>query len=119
MDYDTAIRKSIEMDRPKLLLIKKPKEQTNDPKAPRIKHINPRCEYARYARLFVGRKVEKIRDSAGTIGNSTTGYYRFIFDDDRKAVNKAAGWSDFKTEYLLEKPELIYDEKETKKAKAS
>lgn len=105
MDYDTAIRKSIEMDRPKLLLIKKPKEQTNEPKAPRIKQINPRCEYARYARLFVGRKVEKVKGHPET----TTGWYRFIFDDDRKAVNKAAGWSDFKTEYLLEKPELLYD----------
>jgi len=103
MDYDTAIRKSIEMDRPKLSLILRAKQTKVEIQAPRVKSISPRCEYARYARFFVGRKVEKVRGNPDT----STGWYRFIFDDDRKAINKAAGWSDLKTEYLLEKPVII------------
>ena len=26
----------------------------------------------------------------------------FVYDDDRKAINHAAGWSDMKKEYLLD-----------------
>lgn len=40
------------------------------------------------------------------VGDSTTGYYQFIHDDDRKALNDAAGWSDNKKQYLLERPKL-------------
>lgn len=102
-DFETAIRKSIEMDRPKLNLIKTKNKPKVEIQGIRIKQINPGCQYAKFARFIVGRKVEKIRGNP----DSSTGWYKFIFDDDRKALNKEAGWSDFKTEYLFEKPTII------------
>lgn len=64
----------------------------------RIIYINERGEYARFAKYIVGKLVRLKRKSA--FGNSW--YCEFIFDDDRKALNRAAGWSDKKTEYLFD-----------------
>lgn len=70
----------------------------------RIININPNCEYAKYARFFVGRLVRLVKKTG--IGDSTTGWYQFLRDKDRLALNQAAGWSDRKREYLLENPNL-------------
>lgn len=70
----------------------------------RIAAINPTCMYAKYARYFVGKAVRLVSDAG--MENSTTGWYAFIHDDDRKALNQAAGWSDEKKQYLLERPKF-------------
>lgn len=70
----------------------------------RICAINPVCMYAKFSRFFVGKLVVLVCKKG--VGDSTTGYYQFIHDDDRKALNDAAGWSDNKKQYLLERPKL-------------
>lgn len=70
----------------------------------RISSINPNCQYAKYAKFFVGKLVKLVNKTG--VGDSTTGWYEFLFDEDRKALNEAAGWSDRKNRYLLERPKL-------------
>ena len=70
----------------------------------RIQSINPACQYAKFSRFFVGKLVQLVEKTG--VGDSTTGWYEFVFDDDRQALNEAAGWSDAKTRYLLERPKL-------------
>ena len=70
----------------------------------RISNINPNCQYAKYAKFFVGKLVKLVNKTG--VGDSTTGWYEFLFDEDRKALNEAAGWSDRKNRYLLERPKL-------------
>ena len=72
--------------------------------AKRILSINPICEYARYARYFVGKLVRLVNRSG--VGDSTTGWYEFVHDEDRLALNAAAGWSENKKMYLLERPKF-------------
>ena len=72
--------------------------------AMRVATISPICEYARFARYFVGKLVRLI-NKKGT-GDSTTGWYEFVHDEDRIALNQAAGWSDNKKMYLLERPKF-------------
>lgn len=72
--------------------------------AKRILSINPICEYARYARYFVGKLVRLVNHSG--VGDSTTGWYEFVHDEDRLALNAAAGWSENKKMYLLERPKF-------------
>ena len=70
----------------------------------RISTINPGCQYAKFAKYFIGKLVKLVNKTG--IGDSTTGWYEFVFDEDRKALNEAAGWSDRKNRYLLERPKL-------------
>lgn len=70
----------------------------------RISSINPNCQYAKYAKFFVGKLVKLVNKTG--VGDSTTGWYEFLFDEDRKALNEAAGWSDRKNRYLLERPKF-------------
>ena len=70
----------------------------------RVSNINPICEYAKYARYFVGKLVRLINKKGA--GGSTTGWYEFVHDEDRIALNQAAGWSDNKRMYLLERPKF-------------
>lgn len=76
----------------------------NEAEAKRVSSINPACMYAKYSRFFVGKLVRLV--SRKGIGDSTTGYYEFVHDEDRKALNEAAGWSDNKKQYLLERPKF-------------
>lgn len=69
----------------------------------RISTINQACMYAKYARFFVGKLVRLV--SKKGVGDSTT-YYEFVHDEDRKALNQAAGWSDNKKQYLLYRPKF-------------
>lgn len=65
----------------------------------RISSINPNCQYAKFAKFFIGKLVKLVNKTG--VGDSTTGWYEFLFDEDRKALNEAAGWSDRKNRYLL------------------
>ena len=63
----------------------------------RVVHINENCSYSKYARFIVGKLVRlKSQSSFG-------GWIcEFVFDEDRKALNRAAEWSDNKKEYLFD-----------------
>ncbi len=65
----------------------------------RIIHISETSEYAKFARYIVGKWV-RLKEKSNCGGNSW--YCEFIRDDDRKALNMAAGWSDDKKLYLLD-----------------
>lgn len=63
----------------------------------RVIQISEKGDYAKYHRCIVGKLVRLIRKSIHG------GWYcEFVFDDDRKALNQAAGWSDRKKEYLFD-----------------
>lgn len=64
----------------------------------RIIQIKENGEYSKYARFIVGKLVKLKRKSM--FGNSW--YCEFVFEEDRKALNRAAGWSDNKKEYLFD-----------------
>lgn len=118
-DYEAISRRSIKRDfYPERIYLNKretpeneksveitiPKTAPAKDKTYRITNINPACQYAKYARFFVGKLVRLIRQTG--IGDSTTGWYQFVFDQDREALNKEAGWSENKKEYLLERPKF-------------
>lgn len=65
----------------------------------RIIHISETSAYAKFARYIVGKLV-RLKEKANVGGNSW--YCEFVHDDDRKALNMAAGWSDNKKLYLLD-----------------
>lgn len=65
----------------------------------RIIHISETSAYAKFARYIVGKLV-RLKEKANLGGNSW--YCEFVHDDDRKALNTAAGWSDRKTTYLFD-----------------
>mgnify|MGYP000744828866 CR=1 FL=1 len=64
-----------------------------------IIHISEVSGYAKFARYIVGKLV-RLKEKANVGGNSW--YCEFVHDDDRKALNMAAGWSDNKRLYLLD-----------------
>lgn len=89
----------------KITETKKAKKQDESPDNPcRIASINPNCQYERFAKFFVGKLVKRVMKTG--IGDSTTGWYEFVHDEDRKTLNEAAGWSDRKNRYLLERPKF-------------
>ncbi len=65
----------------------------------RIIHISETSGYAKFARFIVGKLV-RLKEKANLGGNSW--YCEFVHDDDRKALNMAAGWSDNKRQYLFD-----------------
>lgn len=65
----------------------------------RIIHISEASAYAKYARYIVGKLV-RLKEKANIGSNSW--YCEFVHEDDRKALNLAAGWSDNKKLYLLD-----------------
>ena len=65
----------------------------------RVIYISDSSAYYKYARCIVGKLV-RLKEKANVGGNSW--YCEFVHDDDRKALNMAAGWSDMKKVYLLD-----------------
>lgn len=65
----------------------------------RIIHISETSGYAKFARYIVGKLV-RLKEKENIGGNSW--YCEFVHDDDRRALNMAAGWSDNKREYLFD-----------------
>lgn len=66
----------------------------------KVKALHDRCEYRRFARFFIGKRIMHTEASDGHV------FITFVFPDDRLPLNKLNGWSDNKTEYLLYKPTL-------------
>lgn len=118
IDYEAISRRSIKRDfYPEKIYIRQKKVQQNENSAKittftggeqgevyRVISINPACEYAKFARYIVGKLVRLINKTG--MGNSTTGWYEFVADDDRVCLNDAAGWSNNKRMYLFERPKL-------------
>ena len=52
---------------------------------------------------YIENKLMRLKERTGL---GTTGWYEFVYDDDRIRLNEAAGWSDNKKRYLLENPKL-------------
>lgn len=67
----------------------------------RIINLGDTCEYKKYSRFFRGKQMIKVKSKT-----KNTGWYRFAFDSDKEALNKAAGWSNRKDIYFLENPQL-------------
>lgn len=116
-DFESISRRSIKRDFfPERIYIQEKKMPQNgnlkkititspdEGETKRISTINQACMYAKYARFFVGKLVRLVLKKG--VGDSTTGYYEFVHDEDRKALNQAAGWSDNKKQYLLETPKF-------------
>lgn len=69
----------------------------------RVVLIGPNCEYLRFSKYFVG-KLMRLEERTG-VKDSTTGWYSFVHDEDREALNQAAGWTT-KKRYLLVRPKF-------------
>lgn len=93
-DYRASAIASVKRD-----FVKKPKK----PDGLRVQALGQWCAYQQYARFIVGKLVKRI-DAPNLEG--TTGWYKFVYDEDRKALNAAAGWSDAKCEYFFENPKF-------------
>lgn len=65
-------------------------------KQARITKISANSEYYKYRNLLISKSVRLIE-------KSKIGYWycEFIFDEDRRALNEAAGWSNNKTYICL------------------
>lgn len=66
-------------------------------KQARITKISANSEYYKYRNLLISKSVRLIE-------KAKIGYWycEFIFDEDRRALNEAAGWSNNKNVYLLD-----------------
>lgn len=95
-DYSDIIRRSI---RKEFARTGRQREiKTPHPKnTRRVVSLNERSEYARFKRYIVGKLV-RILES----GNNGGYWVQFVRDDDRLALNAAAGWSARKDRYLLD-----------------
>lgn len=62
----------------------------------RITGIREQCDYFKYSRYLLNKLV-RILEETNTGGK----WVEFVNDNDRKALNNAAGWSDSKNRYLL------------------
>lgn len=90
-DYADASKRSIKKD-----LIRARQEKSADAANKRIKEVRPTSSYYKYSRYIVGRLVRIT--GQGLCGNVC----EFVHDEDRQALNHAAGWSDKKKEYIFD-----------------
>ena len=90
-DYAAASKGSIKKD-----LIRARQEWSADAANKRIKEVRPTSSYYKYSRYIVGRLVRIT--GKGLCGNVC----EFVHDEDRQALNNAAGWSDKKREYIFD-----------------
>lgn len=102
-DYGAISRRSIKNDfkrvqrypeREKLPQIENPPEINAER---RVLFVSENSSYYKLRSFIVGKLVRLIKQS--NVGGWIVG---FVYDDDRKAINHAAGWSDMKKEYLLD-----------------
>lgn len=96
-DYNELVRRSIQKDFANAHFKHGREPKDKKPKVRRVVDLNESSTYAKYRRFIVGRLVR--------ICNQVFGYgvwVQFVYDDDRVALNRVAGWSDNKREYLLD-----------------
>lgn len=96
-DYNELVRRSIQKDFANAHFKHGREPKDKKAKVRRVVDLNESSTYAKYRRFIVGRLVR--------ICNQVFGYgvwVQFVYDDDRVALNRVAGWSDNKREYLLD-----------------
>lgn len=97
-DYNELVRRSIRRDFAKANF----KRNGRAPKTPhpqntkRVLALNERCSYYRFRKYFIGKLVRVVDEGISGV------WVEFVRDCDRENLNKAAGWSDCKRQYLLE-----------------
>ena len=98
-DYDEVIRRSIRKDFAKANF----KRNGRAPREPRpantkrIVYVDDSSEYAKFRKLLLG-KIVRLK-SVSVTGSGV--WVMFVNDNDRKRLNRAAGWSNEKMLYLL------------------
>ncbi len=100
-DFLTDSRRSIQKDFQRYSQREKTPKIEDSPKINaerRIAFVGEKSEYFRFRSFIVGKKVRLIRESV--VGGGWV--CEFIHDDDRKALNRAGGWSDNKKQYLFD-----------------
>jgi len=102
-DFSSVSRESMKKDFVNPIRVQEVKQIPEVKKeGQRIIEINPSCSYAKLARFLVGKLVKCVEKKE----DSSSGWYEFIFDDDRKALNRAGNWSNNKDRYFLERPKF-------------
>lgn len=95
IDHEEISRRSIRRD-----FARTNKRRAEDPEASderRIASVNETSSYYKYRHLIIGKLVRLIERS------EIVGWVcEFVHDDDRVALNAAAGWSDMKCRYLFD-----------------
>lgn len=93
-EFAEVSKRSIKKD---LIIARKEKSaEGRNGKNKRIKEVRPTSSYYKYSRYIVGRLVRIT--GKGLCGNVC----EFVHDEDRQALNNAAGWSDKKREYIFD-----------------
>ena len=62
----------------------------------RVLSLNEKCQYYAYRKYFVGKLVRIVEQAIAGV------WVEFVSATDRDKLNKAAGWSENKTKYLLQ-----------------
>ena len=97
-DYHELVRRSIRKDFAKANFARNGRA----PKVPhplntkRIVSIGEKSTYFEFRRYIVGRLVRLVNNTGGG------GWYEFVNDADRVALNAAAGWSNNKRQYFFD-----------------
>lgn len=96
-DYSELVRRSIRKDFANANFKKLGQQVNPHPlNTKRITGVREQCDYFKYSRFLLGKLV-RILEETNTGGK----WVEFVNDNDRKALNNAAGWSDGKNRYLL------------------
>lgn len=94
-DYSDIIRRSIRKEFARTG--RKREIKTPHPKnTRRVISLNEKSDYAIFKRYIVGKLVRILESREGRY------WVQFVRDDDRLALNAAAGWSARKDRYLLD-----------------
>lgn len=83
---------------------RKEKKEYNEPPAvgakKRIQSISEKSEYYKYQRFIIGKLVV-LKEQSTVYSGLSSWVCSFAFEEDRLALNKAAGWT-MKDEYLFD-----------------
>lgn len=99
-DFLAVSRRSIKRDFKQYHEREKRPQIENSPEINSVRRIQFVCEHSSYFKLrsyLIGKLVRLVEQSS--IGSW---YCEFVHEEDRKTINKAAGWSESKERYLLD-----------------
>lgn len=102
-DYGAISRRSIQNDFKRVQSTRKGRNARKSKNPPeinaerRVLFVGENSSYYKLRSFIVGKLVRLVQKSS--VGGWVC---EFVHDDDRKAINHAAGWSDNKKQYLLD-----------------
>lgn len=95
--FDELVRRSIQKDFAranfKRMGIKMKKPHPKNVK--RVIEVNKNCDYFPYRKFILGKLVRVLEEQNNSV------LIEFVNNKDREILNNAAGWSDMKRSYLL------------------